>query len=124
MTFPDFDSLPKTRNINYNIQNMQHLFTFLAPRNLNQRTLELFFSLNQRFIITILYCLKVHHCIIICLYNCFFYTKHAFKLTAILKFPYQVRTPLSRVCLSKKILAERLSVKYIDPQSTYHWDSW
>ena len=27
---------------------MQHLFTFLAPRNLNLKTLELFFSLNQR----------------------------------------------------------------------------
>ena len=45
---PIFDSLPRTRNINYNIQNMQHLFTFLAPRNLNRTTLELFFSLNQR----------------------------------------------------------------------------
>ena len=27
---------------------MQHLFTFLAPRNLNRKTLELFLSLNQR----------------------------------------------------------------------------
>ena len=27
---------------------MQHLFTFLAPQNLNPKTLELFFSLNQR----------------------------------------------------------------------------
>ena len=27
---------------------MQQFFTFLAPRNLNQTTLELFFSLNQR----------------------------------------------------------------------------
>ena len=27
---------------------MQHFFTFLAPRNLNRKTLELFFSLNQR----------------------------------------------------------------------------
>ena len=27
---------------------MQQLFTFLAPRNLNWKTLELFFSLNQR----------------------------------------------------------------------------
>ena len=27
---------------------MQHLFAFLAPRNLNLKTLELFFSLNQR----------------------------------------------------------------------------
>ena len=26
---------------------MQHFFTFLAPRNVNQMTLELFFSLNQ-----------------------------------------------------------------------------
>ena len=26
---------------------MQHLFTFLAPRNLNRTTLELFFSLNH-----------------------------------------------------------------------------
>ena len=43
-----FDSLLRTRNINYNIQNMQHFFTFLAPRNLNRTTLELFFSLNQR----------------------------------------------------------------------------
>ena len=48
MTFPVFYSLPRTRNINYNIQNMQHFFTFLAPRNLNRTTLELFFSLNQR----------------------------------------------------------------------------
>ena len=30
------------------MQNMQPLFTFLAPQNLNQKTLELFFSLNQR----------------------------------------------------------------------------
>ena len=42
MTFPDFDSLPRTRNTNYNIHNIQHFFTFLAPRNLNRRTLELF----------------------------------------------------------------------------------
>ena len=48
MTFPDFDSLSKTRNINYHIQNVQHFFTFLAPRNLNRKTLKLFFSLNQR----------------------------------------------------------------------------
>ena len=27
---------------------MQHLFTFLAPRNLNRETLELFFLLNQQ----------------------------------------------------------------------------
>ena len=27
---------------------MQYFFTFLAPRNLNRTTLELFFSLNQR----------------------------------------------------------------------------
>ena len=35
-----FNSLPWTRNINYNIgiQNMQNLFTFLAPRNLNRKT--------------------------------------------------------------------------------------
>ena len=31
--------------VNYIIQNMQHLFTFLAPRNLNRTALELFFSL-------------------------------------------------------------------------------
>ena len=48
MTFPDFYSLPRTRNINYNIQNIQHFFTFLAPRNLNPTTLELVFLLNQR----------------------------------------------------------------------------
>ena len=48
MTFSDFYSIARTRNINYNVQKMQHLFTFSAPRNLNRKTLELFFSLNQR----------------------------------------------------------------------------
>ena len=42
-------SLPRTRNMNNNIQNMQHFLTFLASRNLNRTTLELFFSLNQWF---------------------------------------------------------------------------
>ena len=37
-----FDSLPRTRNINYYIQNMQHLFTFLAPRNLNWTSIDFF----------------------------------------------------------------------------------
>ena len=44
MAFPDFLIL----FLGHNTQNMQHLFTFLAPRNLNRKTLELFFSLNQR----------------------------------------------------------------------------
>ena len=35
---PDFYSVPRTRNINYNKQNMQHLFTFLAPRNLGRHS--------------------------------------------------------------------------------------
>ena len=41
---------------------MQHFFTFLAPRNHNRKTLELFFSLNQRLSIRP-FGRRVIHCI-------------------------------------------------------------